>query len=464
MKDKKKLGLVKRIAAILCAVVVAVSSLGMSAPCFANASITSYTTYTNIRNQPCNYEYEINITMDDVRVSDDIILNFFIRSDSPIFFVLGKYIDDNFVYKEVAYSGVETYSVYFYSRSPIYYYDGQPLGYLYQYELADGSVCYATSTYLGYPCSSGGINIDGNLGVCANYTQVEKNKSEHDLVFNSNLFDLDADEFGNIYNSSLGYLQNILCKELYLEDADYAYDPNYLKKIWTFGNTSTAGLDITDGSYSIRHYQQITVRNTDLKNPVVKEYDMILMNEFPVASLRYEYMSKDYTSRLEAEGGFEPLGFWETSILGQFVFTRNYFQLVRTNEDGSVEYGGLVKIDLKGSPSANDLNAEHETTTVTPEGVVDQDGYVGGNMDYIQGSGSDYGQAENNADKEYEKENSSSGGSKDLAAQVENLIAVVMAVPRLIAELFSFLPPWCLDFVGVAFTISIGILVFKLAN
>lgn len=455
MNVKKKVGLVRRIAAGVCALFViascVVGSVSFRADDYVIDGEAESVHFGGLDEYPSNY------------VSDTLKCTFY------------SYYDDKYVTKEFTYYYDANSSVYaagmskfesdemymicgvVYSDSPIY---GSQSNYI--LTLSNGKTLYACTTNFGDNYAvRGSVQCEGfefftdtgatfNGGMEIWFLRLG--------FWDTNFLSLES------YNSSLGYLQDLLCKELYLEDAEYAYDPNYLKKIWTFSNTSTSGLDITDGSYSVRHYQQITVRDTDIKDPVVKEYDMVLMDEFPAESLRYEYLSKDYSSKLETQSGFESLNFWETSILGQFVFTRNYFQLVRTNVDGSVEYGGLVKIDLKGSPSANDFNAEHETTTVTPEGVVDQDGYVGGNMDYIQGSGSDYGEAENDADKNYEDEISSSGGSKDLAAQVENLIAVVMAVPRLIAELFSFLPPWCLDFVGIAFTISIGILVFKLAN
>lgn len=254
---------------------------------------------------------------------------------------------------------------------------------------------------------------------------------------------------GGTYNSSLGYLQNIQRKNLTLDGENYDPDYDSWQVMFLFDSTSTKGLDITSGGYSVRHFMNWEVRDKD--SNVVRTYDKVSCGEYDAASCKISYPL--YSTRQAAmdECGFEALSWWESSVLGYKVYIYDYLQLVRTNEDGSVEYGGYVRIDENG----------YVADTLDDNFTEDSDGYLDQDVPSSSGSGSNYEDAEHDADK---NASNSSDSSTDLLSQINVLTSVVKAVPELIMEVFSFLPEWCLDLVATAFSLSIMITIFKLAS
>lgn len=66
----------------------------------------------------------------------------------------------------------------------------------------------------------------------------------------------------------------------------------------------------------------------------------------------------------------------------------------------------------------------------------------------------------------YDTENgtASENVTSDYQAHVSDLLGMIGAVPMMIGAVFSFLPPWCLAIVGVAFTSLIGLILWKVAR
>ena len=256
------------------------------------------------------------------------------------------------------------------------------------------------------------------------------------------------------YNSSIGYLQNIKRQTLYLENDAFSPIDETLKYQFTFDKTTTTGLDITDGNWSVRHYMQVEVKNAKKDYETVEIYDKVQMGEYSASSCKVGYMFKDIAEKLHEESGFDGLSWWESNGLGYITYYNDYFQLVRTNEDGSVEYGGFVKV------WQDEYNINHSTTLGEDESQ-DDTGYNDNIVSGSHGSGGTYDEAEHDAD---ENASNSSNADSELIDQVGDIVSTVMAVPEIFARMFSFLPDWCLNFLGISVALSAAIIVWKVGR
>ena len=256
---------------------------------------------------------------------------------------------------------------------------------------------------------------------------------------------------GDIFSSSLGYLQDINRQFLYLEDDSFSLVEDTAACRFTFANTTTTGLDITNGNWSIRHYMEIEVKNAKKEYETVEIYDKVYLNEYPASDCKILYKQKDTIERLHEESGFDGLSWWDSNFLGYITYYNDYFQLVRTNEDGSVEYGGYVKV------WQDEYNINH-SSTLGEDGNQDDSGYNDNIVPGSHGSGDTYEEAEHDADENAANSSNSSGETLD---ELNNILSTISAVPEAFARMFSFLPDWCLTSIGISIVVGFAIVIWK---
>lgn len=419
MKSKKKVGLVKRITAGVCALVVTASCVG--------GSVTYY----------AEEEYVLGDFYDDssLELFNSAQNYFIVNYDEK----LCVFTYDSYTYKTLL--EADDYRVYLEGNVNSYYLkDGLWKNYGSNKSWAYlNSLIFSMYDWYGYSVGSF-VETDWNII----YSTQEIVSYDGTI-----LCPLGYKESKEVYNSSLGYLQNVQKKDLTLDDEMYNPDYDSWQVMYTFDKSTTTGLDITTGGYSVRHYTGYEVRDSD--SNIVRSYDIVLSGEYDASSCKISYPL--YSTRQDAMDacGFEPLSWWEDSVLGYEHYIYDYLQIVRTNEDGSVEYGGYVKISEAGEVS----------TTLSDDFTVDTGGYVDKDVPESSGSGSNYEDAEHDADMNAANSSTSSG---DAINELNNLMSLVSMVPVAFARMFSFLPDWCLDSYGIFVMFGLSILVWRVAR
>lgn len=101
--------------------------------------------------------------------------------------------------------------------------------------------------------------------------------------------------------------------------------------------------------------------------------------------------------------------------------------------------------------SSGDLNSDG---TFKPDGNINQDGKG------ITGTGKDIDDAtaDTNANDKIQSKHNSSNSTFD---KLEDFVTGVGDVPQIVADIFSFLPPWCLEVVAVGFALLMILIVVK---
>lgn len=129
------------------------------------------------------------------------------------------------------------------------------------------------------------------------------------------------------------------------------------------------------------------------------------------------------------------------------------------------KYGAWVKL----------YNSSKNKGKYTSDSVDDNDNFVsdsdGGydkskDTSEITGWGDTPQDAKDNVQKAEEKQDNkdiqdASGGSNSTFDKLEEFIKGIGNVPKMIADIFSFLPSWCLDVVAIGFALLIVLLVVK---
>ena len=443
MKSKKKVGLVKRIAAGVCAVMLAVGCMG------------TVSFYADIGAVPNDIVIWSGCAFNEDDFFEDYVYDYFYaHSQYMCFEYEGHMFIVNFSGSSRWYASGFGYQPGVGSYNAFYYDQGKWKDY-----------CHGSS-------GSSFLGLVGDFESCFGYnfpftwnSSLEDLPSDFYIYSTCNIDNYDKKEgfFLNegwtnyvpeTYNSSLGYLQDIKRQFIYLEDDAFDLVEDTAACKFTFANTTTTGLDITDGNWSIRHYMQIEVKNAKKEYETVEVYDKVYLNEYPAADGKIIYQQKDTIQRLHEESSFDGLSWWESNFLGYITYYNDYFQLVRTNEDGSVEYGGYVKV------WQDEYNINHSITLDENENP-DDSGYNDNIVSGSHGSGSTYEEAEKDAD---ENAANASNDSDDMLDSLNDIVSTVMAVPQIFAKMFSFLPDWCLNLFGASVGLAGIILVWKVAR
>lgn len=258
-----------------------------------------------------------------------------------------------------------------------------------------------------------------------------------------------------VYNPELGYLQNLIEKTVYLRDSEGHIDYSTYQRIVGFDSLSTSGLDLSTGEYSIRVYEQGCYYGHDVTTVYKDDYPLIYIGEYAIEnnSITYDPWEAREKTTTETEGW---LSDWDL-YWGQYERRDNmYYQIVKTNDDGSIEYGGYVKVVRLTD------NDDGISSTVTPELVPDTDGgFSDDRVDSGIGSGTNYEDAEMNADQDLENNINNPDVSGDIAKDIQSLIAYIGAVPQLLSALLSFLPEEYQQLIFVAFALMLGLIVIK---
>lgn len=336
-----------------------------------------------------------------------------------------------------------------------------------RYGPANDSVEWVTSSEYNCSADSTVYVVGGDVAnVKLYYTDfdiyTDSSKTDIAYAFNTfQVFDIGVVDSKPIvfdkYNSSLGYLQDIKGQFLYLENDAWDLVEDTAVNKYTFSNITTTGLDITDGDWDIRLYGQLVIRDLD-NEAEITVYDKVYLGEYSASDLKIMIPYKETNEQINNASGFDGLSWWESEFLHYYTFYNTYLQLVRTNPDGTVEYGGFLKI-WKAS------NNVTYTDTLDENGNVYDGGYVNKPIENgSHGSGSTYEEAEKDAVKNEEEREQHNADMSDLENALSGFTSTLGVIPNVISSVFSFLPPWCLNTCAVGFGLLIVLIIWKTAR
>lgn len=427
---KKKMLLKKRMAALLCAVLVAVGCLfGGSVPYYA-----------------LSYNFNLPVTKADF--SDGYMQNEFSKGQ----YIIGEYAG-NF---RLIFAGSFDFDGTRIQCSPV---SG---GYVYKCMLMDdglwSDISHGNKIDLNAAFYSVLYNsVPDDVPDWEDFTEYEiiyssveiKDGSGNVIVHEGYNSDMGDDED---FDTKLGYLQNLAKEEHVIRSAAYNYYNEDSRRItWTFDALTTSGLDLTGGNYSINHYQTYNLTNGYEDDDIIESSDLCLMGTYDAASLEFEYLKKDYMTKIR-EYGYDDIGFLD-SLFGRFYLFHDYFQIVN-NDTGEV--GGYVKITPQGASWIGGEN-ENSATTLTPDMEVDEDGYVDQIIGDYYGSGTSYEEAEENAEKRILP----LMGIDNFTAALNSFSSSIENVPLAVKSIIDLFPAWILASFGLSFALMFLALLVK---
>lgn len=211
-----------------------------------------------------------------------------------------------------------------------------------------------------------------------------------DVYMYSNPFG-DSSGVGGSVSANIGYLQDITSKIAYLTDNLGVSDMESARKYISFSSTTTSGLDLLSGNYSIRLYSQMCYYKGYTSEIFDDDYPLIYIDKFVVDdSLTIDYTMKACLDKVTKET--ESNVSWFDTLFRTAIRSDNvYLQIC--NED-TEEIGGYVKISFYN-------NGDYETsyiTTVDKDLNVDENGYVNKEIYTEVGGGATYEDAVENSE------------------------------------------------------------------
>lgn len=341
----------------------------------------------------------------------------------------------------------------------------KPFTFTYHHTGFDADPIYVSFSSNGYYVTvQQNVDIGSVINTSFSYLFSDSLSGHDKLVFSylngtcpdENIYPMDSsfDEVSAEYDPNIGYLENVQSKNLFLNDSPSieSGDVPYMEKISYNYKTST-GFDIRQKGVQIQYGFYVhgygrflggigsKIDVPDYKSPFYyssTDVNYITINNTMFTSLVDSW--KAGTDKLHAFSGvYYGIDKWLRVV---------YF-------DGSKSYyGGWTQISVDED--------DNDSISIVNQGVTN-DGQIGSNLDRIDdsstldrysGYGDTFEEAEINSN--YVNDSNASG---DVQANFNSLVSMVGNIPIIFSRLFSFLPPWCLAFVGICFTILVVLMV-----
>lgn len=290
---------------------------------------------------------------------------------------------------------------------------------------------------------------------------------------------------GNAYKpkiqsySEIGCLNNVqmetyVTNKKELIDADENSDLSKINqdKVIVYSSTSTTGIDLSKGGYKVQLYGSYAwqdksgnIKSEDKgRKTFIKDWNA----ENNIKGLdRSKYTWIDWKSandKVEANktsDAHKPNAFEKMTTYANYQYEPIWYLRIVSQDN---KYGAWVKL----YNSTNKGKYRSETVDDDDNAVPDSGGGYNKPKDTseITGTGDTPEDAKNNVPKAEEKQdnddlNDSANGNNSTFDKLEQFTKGIGDVPKMIANIFSFLPSWCLDVVAIGFALLIVLLVVK---
>lgn len=279
--------------------------------------------------------------------------------------------------------------------------------------------------------------------------------------------------------SKIGCLDNVqmetyVTNKKELIDADENADLSKINqdKVIVYSSTSTTGIDLSNGGYKVQLYGSYAwqdksgnIKSEDKGHKTfIKDWNA----ENNIKGLnRSNYTWIDWKSannKVEADktdNAHKPNVFEKMTTYANYQYEPIWYLRIVSLDN---KYGAWVKLynsSKKGKYTS-------EAVDDNDNSVSDSDGGYSKPKDTseITGTGDTPEDAKNNVQKTEEKQDNqdiqdASGGSNSTFDKLEEFTKGIGDVPKMIADIFSFLPSWCLEVVAIGFALLIVLLVVK---
>ena len=280
--------------------------------------------------------------------------------------------------------------------------------------------------------------------------------------------------------SEIGCLDNVQMETYFTNrkeaiDADENADLSKINqdKVVVYSSTSTTGLDLSKGGYKVQLYGSYAwqdksgnIKSEDKGHKTfIKDWDA-QDNIKGLDRSKYKWIDwKSANDKVEADKtdkAHKPNAFEKMTTYANYQYEPIWYLRIVSQDN---KYGAWVKLY---NSSKNKGKYTSDTVDDNDNSVSDSDGGYDKPKDTseITGWGDTPEDAKDNVQKSEETQDNkdiqdASGGSNSTFDKLEEFTKGIGDVPKMIADIFSFLPSWCLEVVAIGFALLMILIVVK---
>ena len=345
----------------------------------------------------------------------------------------------------------------------------------YEYMIGYGNTCSNSSDVLTYVSSNCDYVVTASdSDKCWNELLKVLSGGSSDSVVNGNSYKPKIQSYSDIGVLDNVQMETYVTNKKELIDADENADLSKINqdKVIVYSSTSTTGIDLSKGGYKVQLYGSYAwqdksgnIKSEDKGHKTfIKDWNA----ENNIKGLnRSNYTWIDWKSandKVESDktdNAHKPNVFEKMTTYGNYQFEPIWYLRIVSKDN---KYGAWVK--LYNSTKKGKYTSE--AVDDNDNSVSDSDGGYSKPKDTseIIGSGDTPEDAKNNVQKTEEKQDNkdiqdASGGSNSTFDKLEEFTKGIGDVPKMIADIFSFLPSWCLEVVAIGFALLMFLIVVK---
>ena len=280
--------------------------------------------------------------------------------------------------------------------------------------------------------------------------------------------------------SEIGCLDNVqmetyVTNKKELIDADENADLSKINqdKVIVYSSSTTTGIDLSKGGYRVQLYGSYAwqdksgnIKSEDKGHKTfIKDWDA-QDNIKGLDRSKYRWIDwKSANDKVEADKtdkAHKPNVFEKMTTYANYQYEPIWYLRIVSRDN---KYGAWVKLYNSSTKKGKYTS---ETVDDNDKSVSDSDGGYSKPKDTseITGTGDTPEDAKNNVQKTEEKQDNkdiqdASGGSNSTFDKLEEFTKGIGDVPKMIADIFSFLPSWCLEVVAIGFALLMFLIVVK---
>lgn len=279
--------------------------------------------------------------------------------------------------------------------------------------------------------------------------------------------------------SEIGCLNNVQMetyvtnkKELIYADENADLSKINQDKVIVYSSTSTTGIDLSKGGYKVQLYGSYAwqdksgnIKSEDKGHKTfIKDWNA-QDNIKGLNRSQYHWIDwKSANDKVEADktsNAHKPNAFEKMTTYANYQYEPIWYLRIVSQDN---KYGAWVKL----YNSTNKGKYRSESVDDDDNSVPDSGGGYNKPKDTseITGIGDTPEDAKNNVPKAEEKQdtddlNDSANGNNSTFDKLEQFTKGIGDVPKMIADIFSFLPSWCLEVVAIGFALLMILIVVK---
>lgn len=280
--------------------------------------------------------------------------------------------------------------------------------------------------------------------------------------------------------SEIGCLNNVQMETYFTNrkeaiDADENADLSKINqdKLIVYSSSTTTGIDLSKGGYKVQLYGSYAwqdksgnIKSEDKgRKTFIKDW-YAQDNIKGLDRSKYNWIDwKSANDKVEAnktDNAHKPNAFEKMTTYANYQYEPIWYLRIVSQDN---KYGAWVKLY---NSSKNKGKYTSDTVDDNDNSVSDSDGGYDKPKDTseITGWGDTPEDAKDNVQKAEEKQDNkdiqdASGGSNSTFDKLEEFTKGIGDVPKMIADIFSFLPSWCLEVVAIGFALLMILIVVK---